>query len=104
VTSPISGITGSLVVAPVKLDAMETGNTGTTDGSAFASQLAAGLTSLEQTQGRADDLAVQAATGQLTDVHEYMIASSEAKLATDLTVAVRNKAVDAFNEIMRLQA
>ena len=103
-TTPISAVGSAGAVAPVRLDALETGNTGTTDGSAFASQLAAGLTNLEQTQHRADDLAVQAATGQLTDVHDYMIASSEAKLLTDLTVAVRNKAVDAFNEIMRLQA
>jgi flagellar hook-basal body complex protein FliE len=33
-----------------------------------------------------------------------MIASTEASLATQLTVAVRNKALDAFNEIMRMQA
>jgi flagellar hook-basal body complex protein FliE len=32
-----------------------------------------------------------------------MIASTEAALATELTVAVRNKAVDAFTEILRMQ-
>jgi flagellar hook-basal body complex protein FliE len=58
---------------------------------------------LEATQQTADNLAVSAATGKLTDVHDYLIASTKASLATELTVAVRNKAVEAFNEIMRMQ-
>jgi flagellar hook-basal body complex protein FliE len=70
----------------------------------FATQLGQGLENLQGMQNKADGLAVQAATGSLTDVHDYMIASSEASLATELTVAVRNKALDAFNEIMRMQA
>jgi flagellar hook-basal body complex protein FliE len=70
----------------------------------FASQLGKGLEWLQGTQTKADNLAVQAATGSLTDVHDYMIASAQASLATELTVAVRNKAVEAFNEIMRMQA
>ena len=70
----------------------------------FASALANGLEQVQDAQTKADDLAVKAATGSLTDVHDYMIASTQASLATQLTVAVRNKALDAFNEIMRLQA
>ena len=73
-------------------------------GGGFASELAAGLDHLQQLQTNADDLAVQAATGSLTDVHDYLIASTQAALATQLTVAVRNKAVEAFNDIMRMQA
>jgi flagellar hook-basal body complex protein FliE len=70
----------------------------------FASTLAGGLDQLQALQTKSDDLAVQSATGSLTDVHDYMIASTEASLATQLTVAVRNKAVEAFNDIMRMQA
>ena len=73
-------------------------------GTDFAAQLGHGLDNLQAMQTKADNLAVQAATGSLTDVHDYMIASTEASLATELTVAVRNKALDAFNEIMRMQA
>ena len=45
---------------------------------------------------------MQMATGQLTDVHDYMIAANQSEIATQLTVAVRNKAVDAFNQIMNM--
>jgi flagellar hook-basal body complex protein FliE len=62
------------------------------------------LDGLQASQDNADSLAVQAATGNLNDIHTYTIAASEAQLMTDLTVAVRDRAVEAFNEIMRMQA
>jgi flagellar hook-basal body complex protein FliE len=73
-------------------------------GANFGHMVAQGLQKLQDTQNTADNLAVEAATGRLTDVHDYIIAATEASLATSLTVAVRNKALDAFNEIMRMQA
>jgi flagellar hook-basal body complex protein FliE len=70
------------------------------DGNAFMNM----LDGLQGTQENADRLAVQAATGNLTDIHNYTIASTEAQIMTELTVAVRDKAVAAFEEIMRMQA
>ncbi|HEX5510149.1 MAG TPA: flagellar hook-basal body complex protein FliE [Actinomycetales bacterium] len=78
--------------------------TGAVGSGSFAAALANGLQNVEALQHNADNLAVQAATGDLTDVHDYMIAATQAKVATELTVAVRNKAIEAFQEIMRLQA
>ena len=69
----------------------------------FGNMITNGLENLQQVQGTADSLAKQAATGELTDLHDYMIASSQASLATELTVAVRNRAVESFQEIMRMQ-
>lgn len=80
-----------------------TGAAGATGGTGFADLLGAGVDGLQATQTKADDLAVKAATGDLTDVHDYMIASTRADLATQLTTAVRNRAVEAFQEIMRMQ-
>ena len=61
------------------------------------------LEGLQSAQSNADSLAQAAATGNLTDIHNYTIAATEAQLMTDLTVAIRNRAVEAFNEIMRMQ-
>jgi flagellar hook-basal body complex protein FliE len=71
-------------------------------GQNFATTLTNGLDSLQGLQNKADSLAVQAATGQLTDVHQFTIAATQAQLATELTVAIRNKAVEAFNDIMKM--
>jgi len=69
----------------------------------FGNLLGESLDKLQGAQDKSDGLAVQAATGDLTDVHDYMIAATEASVATQLTVAVRDKAVGAFNDIMRMQ-
>jgi flagellar hook-basal body complex protein FliE len=74
-----------------------------TSGSDFAGILATSLDQLQSTQSKADNLATQAATGDLQDVHDYMIASNEASLATEMVVAIKNQAVSAFTEIMRMQ-
>jgi len=51
----------------------------------------------------ADNLAEGVATGQLTDVHQFTAAAAKAQLGVELTVAVRNRAVEAYQEIMRMQ-
>ncbi len=72
-------------------------------GQEFGNLVLDGLDRLERLQDRSDGLAVQAATGDLGAIHDYTIAATEAGVATQLTVAVRNKAVEAFTEIMRMQ-
>src|SRR3954468_9636539 len=74
-----------------------------TSGTDFAKALEGGIQNLSDVQNKADQLGVQAATGDLKDVHEYMVAATQAELTTELTVTLRNKALDAFNEIMRMQ-
>ena len=53
---------------------------------------------------RPTGMAQQAATGRLQNVEDYLITVQRgATRDMQLTVAVRNKAVEAFNEIMRMQ-
>ncbi|MFV0285769.1 MAG: flagellar hook-basal body complex protein FliE [Demequina sp.] len=75
-----------------------------TDGTAFAQSLGTAVDGLQGMQSTSADLAVKAVTGELDNVHDYTIAATEAAVALELTAAVRNRAVDAFSEIMRMQA
>lgn len=48
-------------------------------------------------------LNMELAAGRITDVSEVVIASEKAGIATQLTMQVRNRAVEAYQEIMRMQ-
>ena len=73
-------------------------------GSSFDAMLTSGVDGLQAMQSNTDQLAVQAVTGDLSDVHDYTIAATESAVAMELTATVRNRAVEAFSEIMRMQA
>jgi flagellar hook-basal body complex protein FliE len=107
----ISALSGVSAALPTRVSGVEglTGAAGTpaargSDPAGFASALAGGLEEVQRLQGVSSDLAVKAATGELEDVHDYTIAATEAAVATELAVALRNKAIEAFTEIMRMQA
>lgn len=42
------------------------------------------------------------ATGQIDDAHTVPIAMAEAKLSVDMLVQLRNKSLEAYNELMRI--
>ncbi len=42
------------------------------------------------------------ATGQIDNPHSVQIAASEAQLSTSMLVQLRNKALDSYNELMRI--
>lgn len=75
-----------------------------TDDTAFASAVTGAVDELQRLQSTSNELAVAAVTGDLTDIHSAMIASSRASVTLELVAAVRNKGVEAFTEIMRMQA
>ena len=100
---PIGAVGGYAPLSPIA-GLTNIGAAGSTGGPDFGALVSGGLAKVQAMQDRSDGLAIEAASGRLQDVHEYLIAANEAALAVQLTVALRNKAVEAFNEIMRLQA
>lgn len=78
---------------------------GTTPGAVeFGRSLSTAVEGLQRLQSTSNELAVRAVTGDLDDIHQATIASARAGVALDLMVAVRDRGVAAFTEIMRMQA
>jgi len=69
----------------------------------FVAMLEEAVSAVDSLQQRADEAAKALATGQSQDVHSVMIALEQANLALQLTIQVRNKLVEAYQEIMRMQ-
>ena len=69
----------------------------------FSNALTGALDNLEASERTTNELTRAAATGDLNRIEDLMVASTETQLTTQLTVAVRNRAVESFNEIMRMQ-
>ncbi len=73
-------------------------------GAKFGTQLTSAVDGLQAMNAEKDSLAMEAITGDLDDIHRATIASTRSSATLELFAAIRNKGVDAFNEIMRMQA
>lgn len=69
----------------------------------FADELARGIKDINNKQVSADRLAIELSSGRTGNIHETMLASTQAELSFNLMVQVRNKALEAYTEIMRMQ-
>lgn len=92
-TTPISAISGYL-------NARSTAKPDPTAGAEHSALGKAG-DEFEQVLRKADEAAIGAMTGQ-TDTHELVQSIAEAELALDAAVAIRDKVVEAYQEILRM--
>jgi flagellar hook-basal body complex protein FliE len=91
---------------------LQLNSAGTVAGAAKGAQESAGgfqqflASALDQTvklQSQAGEATQQFLTGEADDLHKVMIAQEKAGLAFQLTLQVRNKMVEAYQEVMRMQ-
>lgn len=73
-----------------------------TDTGAFKGILENMINNVKETDANHERQEYLLATGQIDDAHTVTIAAAEAQLAVDMLVQLRNKAVDAYNEIIRI--
>jgi flagellar hook-basal body complex protein FliE len=103
-TAPIAAIAAITPLSSAAPTAATTAAAAGTSGTDFASVLGQGLDAVSGAQSNAENLAVQAATGTLTDPAQYTTAATQATLMTQLATTIESKAVQAFNTIMGMQA
>jgi len=77
--------------------------TGTELAGQFSDMLSGALAKLNEAQAESDKLTTSFIQGDTTDVHSLMIAQEKVSLGLELTVQARNKMIEAYQEIMRMQ-
>jgi len=69
----------------------------------FADALSKSIEEVNDLQKEADKAIEQLASGESQNVHGAMLAVSKADMAFRMTMQVRNKIVEAYQEVMRMQ-
>ena len=72
------------------------------DGS-FANSLNDAITKVNDMQVNSNQMMEKLATGETKNIPEVMVAAEKADIALKLMVQVRNKMIDAYQEIMKMQ-
>ncbi len=73
------------------------------NGADFKKILENAINKVNDTVNNAEKLSNDFATGKTSDIHSVIIAAEKADIMLQLTTEVRNKIVEAYREIMRMQ-
>lgn len=94
---------------PVKawgsIEGMQSGDvkqTKNSEASLFQSVFQDVVSQVYSTQAEVEETQYLLATGQLDDAHTLPIAESKAALSLDLLISLRNKAMESYSELMRI--
>lgn len=74
--------------------------------SVFSQMYDAAIKSLEETNGlqkKAEQMSIDFTLGKIDNLHDVMIAQEKATIALQYTVKLRDKILEAYNDIMRIQ-
>ena len=74
-----------------------------TSESSFGETIKNAISGVNELQSNADDIANKLAAGESVEIHQAMIAMQKASTSLQFTVQVRNKVIEAYQEIMRMQ-
>ena len=97
--APIPGITPA---TPASAASAATAASGVSRGaSSFSELLEQALGEADRLQKDADRAVADLATGELQDIHEVVLSLAQADLSFRMMVEVRNRVLEAYQEVMR---
>lgn len=91
-------LTGITQPATQEIKTQESSSSGS-----FSGMVEQAMTNLNDSQLAADQAVQSLAAGDADNLHTVMIRTSEAQLTLDLALQVRNKCLDAYNEVKNMQ-
>lgn len=68
----------------------------------FSSFLSDAVNKVNQAQVESSNLADKFAAGEITDLHQVTVAGQKASVMLQMTMQVRNKMIESYQEIMRM--
>jgi flagellar hook-basal body complex protein FliE len=100
-TSPIAGISAASIRS---IDPSQVGGaTQTSDGSAFSALFEQAVARVNQHQKSADTAVERFLAGEDEDLHRVAMVTQQAEVSFELFLQMKNKVVQAYQEMMRLQ-
>jgi flagellar hook-basal body complex protein FliE len=69
----------------------------------FKDTLSSFMQDVNSMQNKADESIKKMAAGEITDVHQVMTAVEEASTAFNMMMEIRNKVMDAYQEVLRMR-
>ena len=76
---------------------------GNNDTASFANMLQSAMNNVNDLQTQSQQTLNDFAAGKTDNIQDVMIASEKADIALQFTMQIRNKVLDAYSEIMRIQ-
>ncbi len=74
-----------------------------TDKESFKKTLLGYIDQVNELQNRADKSIEKLISGEAKDIHQVMVAAEEATISFQLMMELRNKILEAYHEVMRIQ-
>lgn len=100
---PIDPITGVDRISLTQFGQIATGNQSTSAIDNFSQIFNNAINSLSQKENAANRAITGLAAGEDIELHQVMLAMEEADISFQLALKVRNKLVEAYQDIMRMQ-